>query len=485
MKIRISALSLLLFCSIGSLYCQPQPLTKQQMLYDLDSLESAVYHYHYNLPLLEQRTGTSVKTVFNELKNLITSETSMFDFVDLVWQGLNALNDGHTGVTNKSSLKWFINNSYLSKSGNAILSDTLYADYYQKLVPDSVYSMSKSGLRAKYIDGKYYNARSFTYEDREIEFGKEITTIDGEDIHDFVNENYTKILHLMWDTNHNRWYSDFFMLTLPYINKKQFTLNIAGEDILIDSDILLENLRKEQYQTTSTPKIYVLNDILYIYMPVMMSWQWYVQEIKRHYNSNIKKIVFDLRGNSGGDDSVWASILKHLIATPFFYQYNVGANYNKTLQESIFRFGEVDIDGYTMTVSNKRIIEPDSSSVNFTGKFYILQDKYTYSAAAAFVSAALQNTDKIVVVGERSALISGYTFPPLIFSLPNSRIAFRLGFSADLTGGKSNPYMDIVNIEVVENPAGYFDKLYKYDCHSKEYLDEVDSLISYIKNDTL
>lgn len=480
--------ALMLVSGLTPLFCygQVKTLTKQQMLCDIDTLESIISKYCYDLPLLEKRTNTSTKAVFYDLRKSITDQSSFFDYVNVIRQGLNILNDGHTGITNKSSIKWYITSSdnYLSKVGNATLSDTLHADYFHDLIPDSLFSMSKSGFRAKYINGKYYNARPFTFNSKLIEVGEEIKTVDGENIPDFVNRNYSKMLYLMWDPYYNQWYSDFFVLVLPYIGKKQFTLNIGGTDILINSEKLMDNLQKETYQLSSSPKVYVLNDIMYIYMPMMMNWEWYVQEVKKLYNPKIKKVVFDLRGNGGGDDSVWSNILKHLIDKPFSYKYYVGMNSTITLQDAISGFGDIKIKENHITVSSSRTIAPDSSSVKFNGTIYILQDKYTYSAATAFVSAAMQNKEKMTVIGERSALISGYTFPALVFSLPHSRVAFKLGFSADLTGGIDNPYMDKVEIDMSDSPSDYFDKRYKYDCHNIEYINERDKLIMLVKNDT-
>lgn len=477
---------LLLFLGHTPLFTngQVKTLTKQQMVCDIDTLESIVNRYHYSLSLQERRTGTSVGNVFNDLRKSITDKSSMFDYAGVIWQGLNALNDGHTGIANKSSISWYLtsNDNYLSKVTNATLSDTLHADYYSSLIPETLFSMSKSGFRAKYINGKYYNARSFTFNGKLIGVGEEISTVDGEAIGDFVSRNYSKVLYLMWDPYCHQWYSDFFMLTLPYIGKKQFTLTIGGTDVVINADKLLDNLHKEQYQLSSSPKVYVLNDILYIYMPMMMSWEWYVKEIKTLYHPGIKKVIFDIRGNGGGDDSVWSNILMNLIDKPFSYQYRVGMNYSKVLQEAISDFGNIQI-GRHMVTSSTRAIIPDSSSVKFGGTIYILQDKYTFSAATAFVSAAMQNRERMVVLGERSALVSGYTFPALLFSLPHSRIAFKIGFSADLTGGDTNPYMDNVMVDVRDSISGYFEKRYTYDCHSFDYINQRDMLVRLVKND--
>jgi Periplasmic protease len=480
----IAAFFLLIF-GFAPLFSQGQVthLTKQQMLSDIDTLESIINRYHYNLSLLEKRTGSSPKAIFSKLRASITDKSTMFDYVDAVRQGLGCLNDGHTSITGKSSIKWYLtsSDSYLSKVGNATLSDTLKADYYQRMVEDSIFSMSKSGFRAKYINGKYYNARPFTFNGKLIDVGAEIRAVDGEDVNKFVNRNYSKLFFLRWDPYDSRWYSDYFALILPYLGERQFTLNIGGIDVLINSEKQLDNLQKEPFNLTSSPKVLVLGNILYVYIPAMMNSEWYVKEIKTRYSSNIKKVVLDIRGNGGGDDSVWERILESLLDEPLSYRYSVGMNYSKMLGNAISDFGDIKIKGTHMVVCRTRAIYPDSSSVRFGGKIYILQDKDSYSAAAALASAALQNKKRMKVIGERSSLISGYTFPALLFSLPQSKIAFKLGFSADLAGGSHNPYMDKVDVYARDSASDYFGKRFKYDCHSVEYLNERDKLIRLVK----
>ena len=135
-----------------------------------------------------------------------------------------------------------------------------------------------------------------------------------------------------------------------------------------------------------------------------------------------------------------------------------------------------------LTVSRERTIKPDSLTLGFNGHIYIFQDKSTYSAASAFVSAALQNKERFTVIGELSSFISGYTFPAIFFTLPNSKLVFSLGFSTDLTGGNDNPFMDKVDVLIKEQIDEYIGKLFYYDSFSTEYLTQKDRFIDFVKN---
>ncbi len=465
-----------------SLFSQNRTLSKHEMSQDLDSLYTIVTKYCSFLPLLEERTNISVKEEFDLLrKELPTTETT-FDFTNLVRRHLNILNDGHTTLTNKSSVKWFTEESYLKSVSNITLLDTLYADYYHTIISDSIFPLIKSGLRTKYIDGKYYNVRPFYYNGIKINSGEEIKSINKVSINKFVSNYYDQMFFLMWDTNNRQWYSDYFTLSLPFLKQDIYTLRVGNKDILINSNNTLINLEKEKYSLHSAPQVSIIdNNILYIYMPMMMDKERYINEIIKKYNGNIDNIIFDLRGNGGGDDSVWSSILSMIIKEPLSYDYKVGMINDKILEKAISNFGEISIQNDHMTVYKNRTIHPHRNSINFTGPIFIIQDKYTFSAASAFVSCALQNEPRFTIIGERSSLISGYTFPPIVFKLSNSGIAFKLGFSFDKTGGVTNRYMDKVDVEIKENITDYIEKLYEYDSHSMWYLENKDKCISYVK----
>ena len=80
---------------------------------------------------------------------------------------------------------------------------------------------SQSRIRTKYVNGKYYNARPFTYNGIPVQLREEITATDGENIHAFIQKHHSRMYYLKWDDENKRFYSDFFILPLPLMGKMQ------------------------------------------------------------------------------------------------------------------------------------------------------------------------------------------------------------------------------------------------------------------------
>ena len=68
----------------------------------------------------------------------------------------------------------------------------------------------------------------------------------------FIQENYDQMFYMEWDSKHKRWYSDYFMLAMPLLQKPVFTLTIGNRDVIINSNETVANLEREKYQTSST-----------------------------------------------------------------------------------------------------------------------------------------------------------------------------------------------------------------------------------------
>ena len=96
-------------------------------------------------------------------------------------------------------------------------------------------------------------------------------------------------------------------------------------------------------------------------------------------------------------------------------------------------------------------------------------------------SVAWQN-ERLKLIGEPTIAIAGYTFPALMFKLPNSGVVVDLAFSVDRTGKNKNKYMDNVKkyVDSVGDVGTYLDQIMNEDTYSKDYLMGKDKLIQYV-----
>ncbi len=463
---------------------QSQTLTKKQMQDDLLFLQGHIHQYFSSLPLLEERTCINVDKEFKKLYGEITTTTSIEEFTQIIRQGLNMLYDGHSQIIPGYSLKNYASSEYfLSTIGNVTLSDTTNADHFYRLTTEYVNSRVKINLLTKYMNGDYYNILPFTYNEIHIDTGEKIGSINGIPMNQFIKDNYSKMYYLRWDPINNKPYTRLFPMALPLIGFDKFTLSIGGKEIELDVSKKVNTQGKMHAQSNFGKVMPLNNNILYIRIPEMIEEKWYTNEFLTTYSPNIEKIIIDVRSNPGGSDGAWISLLKKIIDKPLKYKYHVGFNHNEAIENAIqSSFSELKIirKGRKTEVYQDVVLLPDSNSVHFNGKIYILQDESSYSAATALASIAWEN-DHIISVGATSALIGGYTLPSIAFKLPNSGIVFTLAFATDLRGGANNPYMDKVEVEISEEDINIFaDKILNYDYFSKEYLSTKDPLIRYV-----
>lgn len=461
-----------------------QNLTQQEMLEDISFLQNLMYRHCSFLPLLQERTGTNVESEFELIRNRVEEVKTKDDFVKVVNQALQIVNDGHTHlVTNKQLVKAYFSGGdyYQTYVSNVSLADTIDVEKNYSIVSDSIYAKALYGIRTKYLNGRYYNLRPFLVNDTVVESGSEITEIDNIPIHQFINDNRVLLDGSEWDPINKQWYNELFFISLPQIDKCNFTLTIDNRVIALECNKTVEFIKKE-YNQAARPKVSVIGDILYIYMPQMAHAEWYVAELHKKFSKNINKIVIDVRNNGGGSDMVWQTLLRNIMDRPLEYRFYVGFNHNELLEKPLGKFGKIENNGNVSTVENLVRLLPTDNTVAFQGEIYVLQDKYSYSAASSLASVAMQQ-ENMHLIGEPNRYIGGYGFPALIFKLPHSGIVFHLAFTTDLSGGKDNPYMDKVQVLIREDdPKEYCNRLLNDDFRSEEYLLHKDNLMKYVRD---
>lgn len=185
--------------------------------------------------------------------------------------------------------------------------------------------------------------------------------------------------------------------------------------------------------------------ILYIGIPEMFDDEnYYVNEILKYKDvRDVEKIVIDIRDNEGGSDLVWINILRHIIDQPLKTELkNILVNSSLIRQEmkEICDFDKVDTitqhqflpDNKYVCYTDEEIITPSDSSLNYSGKIFVLNNNSIYSAAGCLIAMAEYHS-RIVCIGQPTGYLLGRGCTPVVFQLPNSKLGINMHPMIDLT----------------------------------------------------
>lgn len=352
--------------------------------------------------------------------------------------------------------------------------------FYDSLLNIITKERIRPSFPIKYIDGKYVVYYPFKINNVFIDTGFIVASVNGKNVHSFVKENILNMSNIRYDFKNKISFKDnFYRTRLLYENKfNSFHLRFSKEkkntDVTIninDTATLDKPINYIGFNTNGNAKKIIYIDslgILYIRMPTMFEGNYYIDEIKKLLNKKPKKIVFDIRGNGGGNDWPWVSALKLFIksdeiAIPLFFGVRNNSidknNIQRWLPESLFELGPLN---YTAPLLKQNSFlafkappgntySADLLSMQYDGKIYLLCHGYEYSSAGNFIDLAKAN-EKIVTVGMTTGLFGGTQFSPIPFILPNSKIIFQL-----------EAVLDFKNVETVADfYHNYIDIPYYY-----------------------
>jgi hypothetical protein len=201
--------------------------------------------------------------------------------------------------------------------------------------------------------------------------------------------------------------------------------------------------------------------LLYIYLSSMMYDNGdFAERVKKTgAGKQIDKIILDIRDNYGGDDYTWRHLLSAIVKKPLYENAVLGVR-NTRIMRKIFE-DNVEINQISSALVKKQkisylnneefllirsgvdekgdtacIILPDSNSLMYDGKIYILQNENVFSSAGALTAYA-QRIPQLITVGIPMGLVAGRGLPPAIFQLPNSKFSFLMDVYVDLTDAKT------------------------------------------------
>lgn len=240
------------------------------------------------------------------------------------------------------------------------------------------------------------------------------------------------------------------------------------------------------YERTS-PNVEFFNDenILYIRTSRMSDSDIYVDQIQeKGRGKNIKKGIWDIRRNLGGNDEVWQNILAVLIKDTLRYDIKIASMDTELANEKLEINKKAESvklpflkKKYKVMNWGESVIVLQENSIKFDGPIYILQDKIIYSSAGS-LSALARLSDQLTTIGTTTEFLLGNGITPVVFQLNNTKFAFQLEPVVDITNIKESYdyYHDFVETPIKltrEDMINYL-KASNETLYSKNFLYNVD-----------
>ncbi|MFN0201373.1 MAG: hypothetical protein ACKVTZ_07625, partial [Bacteroidia bacterium] len=305
----------LLFCTVamnGFAQSLFPAQTKQEMYADFDTLYKTLLsvnpHDFVRKTVNKYAMLDSIKALRKHIEQIKTTE----EFFWLINKALTYCQDDHTSVVSKRFYPFIDSLDRVRLRTN--ISDTSRISFYSKIRRSRIKSMPLR-LPIKYIDGQYKVLQTFTLRGKTIEQGSTLTHYNEQAIAVYLKSHLGDIEALHWDFERKIWHKDEFYQGnhIPINQENVLTFSYKGNrtDIKasLSDTIQLNQADKSTLEVTDTkPFITFFNEpkILYIRMPEMSNKDFYIQQLdsirKRINTTEISKIIWDIRGNAGGDD---------------------------------------------------------------------------------------------------------------------------------------------------------------------------------------
>lgn len=421
---------------------------------DFDTLTRNIIEVSPQALVRKKVTGFDLTAALVQLRSQIDHLHNAADFGVLVRKAITLCQDAHTSLIWEGYFQ--IEEYGISKEAMSLL------HVYDSLLRKA--AVKPFNLRLKYLKGEYYTVGDFEYKNKDFPSGLKVIECNGTNIHDYVKGLLGDVRSMRWDFQNKRYFSENFFTGFNFKKEDSFTLRFQdrkGHLMSVNfqlSDTLAYG--KDNYplisfnnsaDTFKTVEYFPKEQVLYIRVPRMRVeyLNYYPAMIQQEGRKGlIKKVIIDIRNNPGGADNVWISILENIIAQPLNYQSVLLCNnshiiktklLNATQDRNTYTVTFLDSSDYIIYHKGEVVIEPDSNTIGYKGKVYLLQDENIYSSAGSFTAVA-QLASNIVSVGTGTGKLLGRGINPLVFELPNSKILYRI-----------EPVIDFLNVKTVED----------------------------------
>ena len=463
----------------------PPTLTKQQMYEDFDYLVNIIRDVEPRLEVIKQVTGKNILSEIEQMQASIDTITTFSSFYELLERALYLTQDKHNNFT-----------YYSNDWGLAVLDDTIVAQ--SNLIMRKNLSFKKGGfIGLFYINGAYYFDQNITgnYEKDTLIFqtGTQVLSVNGIDVDSYLLEYGQKMgSSLRWDAKLKKYYTKYDY-GIYKRSSSAMTIKMLNGEVLDVAVPLTVRLRGTICTDDDEAKVlYFSNDaILYIRLYEMETEliDFYTSEIEKLKDMPIKKVVIDIRGNSGGSDKVWQTILATLIDKPIIYPVKLLIKNTPTAISYLNQFAGYSIsstqenevmignDIFFHLHNTMDTISVEENTIAYSGNIYVLADERCFSSAGSLISVC-GKTDRLISIGQPTGNINGIGINPFVFSLPHSKLIFWIaaGLEGINTDNVEDYYHNTIEILVEKSVQEVlFERNWEKELYGEEYLFNYDS----------
>lgn len=271
--------------------------------------------------------------------------------------------------------------------------------------------------------------------------------------------------------------------------------NQTGWYDFFDDEKVLSRYNSMEGNTQNTKEPMVKKDVIvrdvvdkkiaYMYLPQMYGVYGEITEkdiesdmkvIGDYINTleDYKALIIDIRGNSGGDDKYWRSIVSKIISDDIENKGYLAFRSNNKIMKDYVDKREIRVDSidnlpkellenapkeimtdFSEFMESTVVIESDNSS-KFKGNIYLLVNDTVYSSSESF-SIFCKDSGFATLIGEKTGGDGG-GIDPILFDLENSGLIIRMASDMYLTGQgicneefKTKPYYEVSDVTRTKN----------------------------------
>lgn len=430
-----------------------EKLTKKQMYQDFDQLIQIIQDGNPQLLVRQKVTGLDQMEKMRQMRSQIDTITDNDSFNDLLNHTLDWVMDAHSYETF----------DFYPEFENLKSIDTVAITARKSYYRSSEYYYKVKIQSNTFWDGAiYYNHNFYIRGDHHLlDKNKDtfnitlmkILSINDEEITTYVKNHLLKYCYYDLKSR-SFYYGNKWGVYIPKDLKIKAEQNgkvmefsfdqYPGQMIVQSVPMVLEGVPNENLQP-DRPKndvSYFPEDrILYISLTTMMEDQdQFYAQIKEVGKSNvIDKVIIDVRDNTGGSDHVWMKVISALVKDTIHYSNKLAFCDSKMMRKRLNNMKDIlsyekipFLDNRSYGILNSEmLIIPDTNSIQFDQKIYVLSNRNTFSAAFSLVRFANQ-VEQVVSVGSPTGQMVGFGLMPELFQLKNSKFTFRLACVMDV-----------------------------------------------------